>query len=109
MLSLKHTRLSLPVRTKSKSVVAWQSCLVVWQAHVFGGCTALPMSALALGLHPCAVMASAHSHCGVEDLSVGEGLCTELRITFVIKPQKHSSLVAKHKCKLRASACFGMP
>ena len=59
--------------------VAWQSCLVVWQAHVFGGCTALPMSALALGLQPCAVKASAHSHCGVADLSVGGSLCTELQ------------------------------
>ena len=59
--------------------VAWQSCLVVWQAHVFGGCIALPMSALALGLQPCAVNASAHSHCGVADLCVGGSLCTELK------------------------------
>jgi|MEHZ01.6.fsa_nt_MEHZ011676127.1_1 hypothetical protein len=44
-----------------------------------GGCTALPMSALALGLQPCAVKAAAHSHCWVADLSVGGNLGTELK------------------------------
>ncbi len=44
-----------------------------------GGCTALPMSALTLGLQPCAVKAAALSHCWVADLSVGGNLGTALK------------------------------